>query len=209
MQVSKTLLASLGLAVAVSGAAGLQAAETKENAQQTYEKAKSETKESADQTKQKIGEMTSRGRSQLDPQAVEDKFIKFYDEVANNQKWGRLNEYVTQDYKEHDPMPGAKATKGPDVLRETYQQIFAAFPDGKFEVKDIVVQGDQAVARYTFTGTHKGAFMNMQPTNKKVEITGFDWATINNDMKATEHWGFWDSASLMQQLRPKQQAKVE
>lgn len=145
----------------------------------------------------------------IDPQAVESKFRKFYDEVVNTQKYDRLTEYVTPGFKEHDPMPGAKATQGPEVVRETYEMLFTAFPDGKLSVDDVIVQGDKAVARYTFTGTQKGTFMNQPASNKKVKVTGFDWIKVNQDLKATAHWGFMDAAALMQQIGGKQQARVE
>ena len=50
------------------------------------------------------------------------------------------------------------------------------------------------------TGTNTGSFMGMLPTNKKVDIMGVDYVTLNSDGKVIEHWGFSDDMKMMQQL---------
>jgi predicted ester cyclase len=51
----------------------------------------------------------------------------------------------------------------------------------------------------TITGTHKGEFMGMPPTNKSFEITAFDRVKFKDD-KAIEHWGAEDDLGMMTQL---------
>jgi predicted ester cyclase len=76
---------------------------------------------------------------------------------------------------------------------------FDAFPDGHMTIDDLVVEGDKVVARYTLTGTHKGEFMGIPATNKKV--TGW---VIEIDRvaggKCVEGWSRMDTLGLMQQL---------
>jgi hypothetical protein len=66
-------------------------------------------------------------------------------------------------------------------------------------VDDLIVEGDKAVIRYTITGTHKGEFMGVPPTNKKVTL----WVIVIERFaggKIVETWERFDSLGLMQQL---------
>jgi predicted ester cyclase len=41
-----------------------------------------------------------------------------------------------------------------------------AFPDLRVQLEDAVAEGDKVVARFTTTGTHRGAFMGLPPTGR-------------------------------------------
>ena len=77
--------------------------------------------------------------------------------------------------------------------------IAAAFPYLHVNVEDIVAEGDKAVARITFKGTHKGELMGTPATGKKVTWSAIDIIRMV-DGKAVEHWGEQDMLGLMQQL---------
>jgi steroid delta-isomerase-like uncharacterized protein len=75
----------------------------------------------------------------------------------------------------------------------------SAFPDLQFTMEDQIADGDKVVHRLTATGTHRGEFMGIPPTDKRVRVTGVN---INQfvDGKIVEAWGFMDMMGLMQQL---------
>jgi predicted ester cyclase len=52
--------------------------------------------------------------------------------------------------------------------------LFAAFPDTKFPIEDIIAVGDKVVVRYKINGTHKGAFQGIPATGKKVNVEGIN-----------------------------------
>ena len=54
--------------------------------------------------------------------------------------------------------------------------------------------------RLTVTGTHKGEFQGIPPTNKKVSFTSTGISNIV-DGKAAEDWVDADTMGLMQQIR--------
>jgi predicted ester cyclase len=66
-------------------------------------------------------------------------------------------------------------------------------------VDDLIVEGDKAVVRYTITGTHKGAFMGVPPTNKKVTIWVIEIDRFAGG-KIVEGWDRFDTLGIMQQL---------
>jgi predicted ester cyclase len=87
-------------------------------------------------------------------------------------------------------------------LKETNQfnsTFYDALPDLHFTLDDLIVEGDKAVARYTATGTHKGVYRGIPPTNKKVTVWGI---VIDRFVggKFVESWSRMDTLSLMQQL---------
>jgi steroid delta-isomerase-like uncharacterized protein len=89
--------------------------------------------------------------------------------------------------------------RGLKNFKQFFSDMFNAFPDFHMTIDDIVAEGDKAVIRYTYTGTHKGAFMGIPATNKKV--TGW---TIQIDRfaggKCVEAWERTDTLGFMQQL---------
>jgi steroid delta-isomerase-like uncharacterized protein len=89
--------------------------------------------------------------------------------------------------------------RGLKDFKQFFSDLFKAFPDFHMTIDDIVAEGDKAVIRYTYTGTHKGEFMGIPATNKKV--TGW---TIQIDRfvggKCAEAWERMDTLGFMQHL---------
>jgi steroid delta-isomerase-like uncharacterized protein len=88
---------------------------------------------------------------------------------------------------------------GLNDLKQFQSPLYDAFPDVHFTLDDLIVEGDKAVLRYTFTGMFRGAFMGALPTNRKVTMWGIEIDRIV-DGKIVEAWGRFDTLSLMQQL---------
>ena len=78
-------------------------------------------------------------------------------------------------------------------------QYFDAFPDLHATIDDMFVEGDKAVVRYTLTGTHKGAFMGIPPTNKSTTSWAIDIYHLAGG-KLVECWTRSDTLGAMQQL---------
>ena len=75
-----------------------------------------------------------------------------------------------------------------------------AFPDVHHDIVDMVAEGEDKVAiRVINTGTHKGEFQGIPPTDKQVSFTAMDILTII-DGKVTEEWATADMMGLMQQI---------
>jgi predicted ester cyclase len=74
-----------------------------------------------------------------------------------------------------------------------------AFPDLHFKVEDILAEGDKVAYRLTVSGTHKGEFQGILPTNKKVSFTSTGISNIV-DGKVAEDWVDADTMGLIQQI---------
>jgi hypothetical protein len=85
-------------------------------------------------------------------------------------------------------------------FKQYFGSLYEAFPDLHFALEDVVVEGDKAAVRYLITGTHKGAYMGIPPTNMKVSVWAIEMHNIIGG-KYVECWSRKDTLSLMQQLR--------
>ncbi|MBM3897091.1 MAG: ester cyclase [Thaumarchaeota archaeon] len=81
-----------------------------------------------------------------------------------------------------DQPPGIKG------LKSGLKLFKKGFPDLTMKVNDLIAEGDKVAARVTYTGTHKGKFMGLKPTNKKFNIMGTDFVRFGKDGRAKEHW---------------------
>jgi predicted ester cyclase len=77
--------------------------------------------------------------------------------------------------------------------------LWKGFPDIKITFEELIVEGDKAAGRYYLTGTHKGEFMELQPTNKQLKVNGMTVFSFRN-AKVVERWNLVDLMSLKEQL---------
>jgi steroid delta-isomerase-like uncharacterized protein len=122
---------------------------------------------------------------------------RFYDLVSAGDIDGFSHE-LADDFVEHEELPGFPPTKAGVV--EYFRMLLAAFPDLRMVPEDVMGCGDKVVARAVVTGTHKGPFMGMAPTGKRVEVKLIDIIRFGDDGRAREHWGMTDQLAMMQQL---------
>jgi steroid delta-isomerase-like uncharacterized protein len=122
---------------------------------------------------------------------------RWFTEVMNEGKLEVIDELCSQDFVDHNPLPGTS----PDFagLKDFVTQVRSAFPDIETTAEDILVEGDRLAVRSTIRGTHKGDFMGIPASGKKVEVSNYDFVRFEND-QAAEHWGTIDSAALMEQI---------
>jgi predicted ester cyclase len=84
-------------------------------------------------------------------------------------------------------------------FKQMESEAFSAFPDMHVTIDDMVAEGDKVAARVTMTGTHKGEFMGIPPTNKKVTFSLIVIDRIAGG-KIVEDHGQWNALGLMRQL---------
>lgn len=132
-----------------------------------------------------------------DKDKIETGIKKVY-EMFSNGNLNDLDKYFDASFVEHTPGPGQK--EGIAGLKEFMTGFKKSFPDLKLTVNELIISGNTASARCTVSGTMKGEFMGMPATNKSFTIGGVDWMVFNKDNKCTEHWGYEDDISWMQQL---------
>ena len=121
--------------------------------------------------------------------AIVCNFIKAY----NERKLHLIDDFVSPDYIDHEK----------NIGREGLKQLIAmginAFPDWYETVEDIVAEGDKVWVLLAYTGTHKGEFMGLNPTGKKIESKAVDIYRIV-DGKLAEYWNVTDNLNIFKQV---------
>ena len=140
-------------------------------------------------------------------QGHKEVFRRLYQEVWNDRKFEMIDQVIAKSHALGDPTITGSAV-GPEAYRRQVDRFLAAFPDLRFTVDDTVSEKDKLVVSWTITGTHKGEFMGVSPTNKKVSISGITINEISNN-RILESVVIWDALGLLQQFGVELPAKSE
>ena len=110
-----------------------------------------------------------------------------------------FGELMADNHVEHEILqPGMPPTK--DGVLAFFETLRTSFPDMHMDAEDVIAGDDKTVARVTLTGTHRGEFAGIPPTDKRVEVQLIDIMRFDDAGLICEHWGVADMLSLMQQL---------
>jgi steroid delta-isomerase-like uncharacterized protein len=99
------------------------------------------------------------------------------------------------------------ALNGERIGREAYkwrdEAMRAAFPDLRYDIEDLVAEGDTVVARWRMTGTHEGDLagptMSVPPSGKRIDLRGMSLCRIEGGMVA-ENWESFDMMEFLGQI---------
>jgi steroid delta-isomerase-like uncharacterized protein len=126
------------------------------------------------------------------------KFMSnFIEEVINKKNLDAADDLAAADFIEHLPFPGQGP--GREGLKFAINAMLTGFPDMNWTVQEQIAEGETVVTRFTWTGTHDGAFMGIPPTNKKVEVWGVVIDVVRNGLFA-ESRIIMDTVGLLQQV---------
>jgi predicted ester cyclase len=120
-----------------------------------------------------------------------------YEEVLNKGNVAILNELMAPNYVSHGP--GGLDVKGPEGFGQYVTMMRTAFPDIRVTLENMVAEGDYVAHRFTLTGTHRGDWLSIPPTGKRVTVTGNVLSRFAAG-KEVEAWEELDMLSFMQQL---------
>ncbi|GGF54683.1 hypothetical protein GCM10007301_12780 [Azorhizobium oxalatiphilum] len=129
-----------------------------------------------------------------DPKAV---ILRYYDQVWDKRQPEAIEGLFAAEYVNHAGARGLLA--GPAGIRKNYDALLASFPDVRFTLDDILVDGEKVVVRYTMLGTHTGEFQGRAPTGRAVTVPGIGIYAVSGG-KIRESWVLRDSLVLLRQL---------
>jgi steroid delta-isomerase-like uncharacterized protein len=105
-------------------------------------------------------------------------------------------EYMADDMTYVNDSVGTSDKNG---FRDALVMFYAAFPDVKYQLNQMVSEGDTVVVELTVTGTHKGEFLGVPPASKKINTH----VAVVMELEAgkVKRWRtYTDTATLMRQL---------
>jgi steroid delta-isomerase-like uncharacterized protein len=123
---------------------------------------------------------------------------RLYEEVWNKRRLELVSDLISPSHALHDNNSSGSSV-GPEAYRAEIAVYLAAFPDLRFTVEDTVAEKDKVAASWTISGTHKGEFWGVRPTNKKISLDGITIHHIANG-KIIDSYISSDTVGLMRQL---------
>jgi predicted ester cyclase len=129
------------------------------------------------------------------PERNKEAVRRFFQEIWNDGDESAIDRFIAEDAAGNDPKFGV----GRESFRRQWRRWRAAFPDIRFELDELVAEGDTVVSRWTLTGTHTGPFLGAAPTGVRIRVAGMSLDHLRDGIVVS---GFdaWDALGLRQQL---------
>ena len=90
--------------------------------------------------------------------------------------------------------------RGPASAGECLACYWRAFPDLRISVDETVVQGARVALAWHARGTHRGTFMNIPATGRRVTLRGVSLLTLA-DGRVRQATHVWDVAGFLRAVR--------
>ena len=122
---------------------------------------------------------------------------QFIEEVLNQGKIDAAEKFFWEDMVEQVPLPG----QGPGLegLKDVLRGLRAAFPDMHWIIQEQISEGDRVLSRFEWTGTHRGTFLGVPATERRVTVWGMVIDRLEGD-KIKDTRIIMDTLGLMMQL---------
>jgi len=122
---------------------------------------------------------------------------RIWEEIFPNCDVDRLADVIAEDSIDHGARPGEPI--GLEGAKRTMLWLGRVFSEQRWEIHQVIGEGDTVVVFCTYHGRHTGDLMGLPPTNREV---AYDYVHIVRfrDGKSVEHWGVRDEATMMRQL---------
>lgn len=120
----------------------------------------------------------------------------------SNAAKGDIAKIIAQSEKYFDPRFVWHLTMGDFSLEQANQistSVYKSFPDSNVTIGDIMAAGDKVIVRATMRATHKGEYLGVAPTGKKIQQVYIMIVRMVKG-KIAEMWMVGDTFGLMIQL---------
>jgi steroid delta-isomerase-like uncharacterized protein len=101
-----------------------------------------------------------------DVEANRDSVRRLFEDGFNHQRVDVLRQLVADDFVD------AAGARGPAAFEQVIARLRAAFPDIHYTVEDVVAEGDKVAVRWHWSGTHRGSFRGVAPTQRSITNKG-------------------------------------
>ena len=125
-----------------------------------------------------------------------DLVRRLHAELLASRDLDRLPEFFAESFTSHNMPPGLP--QGLDGVRAFFQGFLDGLSEIEVTVDELVADGDRVAVATTTTGVHSGELFGVQPTGRRVSVTGIDMVRV--DGRIVEHRGLTDTVGLLTQI---------
>lgn len=131
----------------------------------------------------------------MKPKQVAEKWVEAYNSHDPDAIIAIYDDNVT-----NIQLPWEKIIQGRDAMRNTFVNVFQAFPDIKIEIENIIENDQWVTIEWVFGGTMRGNFAGKPANNNSFKMRGCEIFKIENGKIVIQH-GYWDKATMFSQLK--------
>lgn len=124
--------------------------------------------------------------------------LRFNREVIEQGNIQSFHELVSPGVVNHSAPAGAPNGPG-SMLFFLMEVLRVGFPDVRVDILDQVAEDNKVTTRKTLYGTHKGMFLGVPASNKKVAIQVIDIIRLEEG-KYVEHWAISNIPEIMREI---------
>ena len=124
----------------------------------------------------------------------------FWERAFNDRDLGALDGLVADDYVNHAALPGTPP--GREGQAEVMKRLWTAFPDARFTIEHLAMDGDTVICIGTMEGTHEGELLGMAASGRRVQWRMCHLVRVDGEGRAAEHRAIRDDLGLLRQMSP-------
>ena len=121
--------------------------------------------------------------------------IRRYIDTWNQGDLDGLFRFWSEDIIHHT----RSASYGFDATKRLVTDFTMMFAGMRFQVEDMIAEGDRVVTRMTWRATHNGGFLGGASAPREISCAVLGVARLRNGA-IVEHWGVTDELHMMQQM---------
>jgi steroid delta-isomerase-like uncharacterized protein len=119
-------------------------------------------------------------------------------EALNAHDLNRYGNFIDDSYVV-ETVASPTPIRGREAVNQLIKTYFKAFPDFHQDIEQMIASGDWVVSRWHVTGTHRGEFNGISPTNRQVSLRGCTVSEIRNGCIVKTIISY-DQLAVLQQL---------
>jgi glyoxylase-like metal-dependent hydrolase (beta-lactamase superfamily II)/predicted ester cyclase len=135
----------------------------------------------------------------VDQSAETARIAREYFEALGRTESDAPRRFYAPDGQGH--IHGVVGPAPPEASAAFFANLFESFPDWRFEILDLISQGEQAAVRWRARGTFAGTanFMGFEPNGARADVEGMDLVWIR-DGKIVRLEAYMNGAELARQI---------
>lgn len=122
---------------------------------------------------------------------------RFYHELWNRWDLAVADEILAPDLRFRGSL--GSTARGRDEFKRYVEGVRAAFPDWHNRIDELLAVDDRVVARLTWSGTHRGPLLGVEPTGARVSYVGAGFFRLAGG-EIAEAWIVGDTQELWKAL---------
>lgn len=125
-----------------------------------------------------------------------------YEDVFNRGDLAAADTYFAEDFANRAMPP--EWPRGPEGVRQAVMMLRRGFPDLRYTIEEVIVEGETIAARWTARGTQtgelRGPMGQIAPTGRAVSFPGITIGRVANGKATGDSWIVVDFMGMLRQL---------